>query len=123
MPTSRRTVLQGFVALGTVLAVPAQAVAARCPSDASTKAAYSFLAEKIDQYGSGLRVPQSYTGGFFAGINFVSSFLYDDALTIIALILFAARRRPRTRRCRVRARWHRAQSPPRRAAARAGSGG
>jgi hypothetical protein len=94
MTTSRRTVLRSFVALGTVLAAaptagPAFAAPARlCPSDASTAAAYAFLAEKIDQYGSGttLRVPQSYTGGFFAGINFVSSFLYDDALTIIALI-------------------------------------
>jgi hypothetical protein len=90
MTTSRRTVLRSFVALGTVLAVPAasSAFAARCEVDASTAAAYAFLAEKIDQYGSGttLRVPQSYTGGYFAGINFVSSFLYDDALTIIALI-------------------------------------
>jgi hypothetical protein len=88
MITSRRTVLRGFVALGTLSAVPAAAFAARCPADASTAAGYGFLAEKIDQYGSGstLRVPQSYTGGFFAGIDFVSSFLYDDALTIIALI-------------------------------------
>lgn len=84
---TRRALLGGFVALGTLLAAP-PALAARRPADASTTAAFAFLAEKIDQYGSGttLRVPQSYTGGFFAGINFVSSFLYDDALTVIALI-------------------------------------
>ncbi|WBQ02428.1 hypothetical protein [Kribbella sp. CA-293567] len=83
----RRTVLGGFVALGTFLTAP-QAGAARRPADASSAAAFTFLAEKIDQYGSGttLRVPQSYTGGFFAGINFVSSFLYDNALTVIALL-------------------------------------
>lgn len=94
MTPSRRTLLGSFVAAGTVLAVPTAARATgavrttgprRCTADA---AAFAFLAEKIDQYGAGttLRVPQSYTGGFFAGINFVSSFLYDDALTVIALI-------------------------------------
>jgi hypothetical protein len=84
---SRRSFLGGFVALGTGLATPS-AFATRRPADVSEAAAFTFLAEKIDQYGTGttLRVPQSYTGGFFAGINFVSSFLYDDALTIIALI-------------------------------------
>jgi hypothetical protein len=55
-------------------------------ADASVAKAYSFLAKKIDQYGTGttLRLPQSYTGGFFESINFVSSFVYDDALTTIA---------------------------------------
>ncbi|MFI5708041.1 hypothetical protein [Kribbella sp. NPDC051620] len=84
---SRRTVLSSLVAVGTVLSVP-KAFAARRPTDASEAAAFTFLAEKIDQYGTGtaLRVPQSYTGGFFADLNFVSSFLYDDALTVIALL-------------------------------------
>ncbi|MET7280742.1 hypothetical protein ABZS29_21060 [Kribbella sp. NPDC005582] len=91
MIASRRTVLGSFVALSTGLAVPATAHAGRGGrriAEASVANAFAFLAEKIDQYGSGttLRVPQSYTGGYFAGINFVSSFLYDDALTIIALI-------------------------------------
>lgn len=90
MTTSRRTVLRSFVALGTMTAglATASPAVARGATDVSLAAAYGFLADKIDQYGSGstLRVPQSYTGGFFAGINFVSSFLYDDALTIIALI-------------------------------------
>ncbi len=91
MTASRRTVLGSFVALGTLAAVPSTAHAGRGgrrTAEASIAGAFTFLAEKIDQYGAGatLRVPQSYTGGFFAGINFVSSFLYDDALTIIALI-------------------------------------
>lgn len=54
----------------------------------SVRKAYRFLAEKFDQYGSGshLRVPRSYTGGFFTqpDFDFVSSFVYDDALVIQA---------------------------------------
>ncbi|ADB33115.1 conserved hypothetical protein [Kribbella flavida DSM 17836] len=94
MSPSRRTVLGSLVTLGTVIAAPTAATSAtatpgrRRNAAASTAAAFEFLAEKIDQYGAGatLRVPQSYTGGYFAGINFVSSFLYDDALTVIALL-------------------------------------
>lgn len=54
----------------------------------SVRKAYRFLAEKFDQYGSGrqLRVPRSYTGGFFTqpDFDFVSSFAYDDAVVIQA---------------------------------------
>ncbi|TDD62189.1 hypothetical protein E1263_04750 [Kribbella antibiotica] len=85
MTVSRRAVLGGIAAL----ALTAPRAEATCrPADASMTAAAGFLAAKIDEYGAGstLRVPRSYTGGFFDTINFVSSFLYDDALTVIALI-------------------------------------
>jgi hypothetical protein len=55
-------------------------------SAASIAAGYAFLAQRHDQYGVGstLRLPQSYDGGFFASIGFVSSFTYDNALMILA---------------------------------------
>lgn len=55
-------------------------------SAASIAAAYAFLAARHDQYGAGstLRLPQSYDNDFFASIDFVSSFTYDNALTILA---------------------------------------
>ncbi|MEU6850388.1 Tat pathway signal sequence domain protein [Actinacidiphila alni] len=61
-----------------------------CPDAlaASVSRAFAFLDAKFDEYGTGdaLRVPRSYTGGFFETPTwtFVSSFAYDDALMIIA---------------------------------------
>ncbi len=63
------------------------------PSD-STRKADSFLLNAIDQYGSAdaLRVPQSYTGGFFGPggkfgpTGYQSSFTYDNAVTVMALL-------------------------------------
>jgi hypothetical protein len=88
---NRRTLLRGTGAgvallLGTQGLAPTAASAATVPTTQSITRAYSFLASTFDQYGSGttLRVPQSYTGGYFATINFVSSFAYDDALVILA---------------------------------------
>ncbi|MFF7441676.1 ribosome-inactivating family protein [Streptomyces sp. NPDC008122] len=59
---------------------------------ASTDAAYSYIADDQDEFGTdGLGVPRSYTGGFFGpGDRFgdggyQSSFTYDNAVTIIAL--------------------------------------
>ena len=42
----------------------------------------------MDVYGTGstLRLPQSFTGGYLGSIGFVSSFTYDDALTIMAFL-------------------------------------
>ncbi|WP_235436401.1 hypothetical protein [Arthrobacter sp. RIT-PI-e] len=83
----------GSVGLGAAPAVAAPASpgngrgSAKDPvSAASITAAYAFLAARHDQYGTGstLRLPQSYDGGFFASIGFVSSFTYDNALTILA---------------------------------------
>ncbi|GAA3633896.1 hypothetical protein GCM10022223_60270 [Kineosporia mesophila] len=57
-------------------------------SKSSVRRAYSFLSAKFDEFGSGtaLRVPRSYTGGFFQTPtwDFVASFAYDDALVIMA---------------------------------------
>jgi hypothetical protein len=56
-------------------------------------AAYSYLADDLDRYGSGtdLRVPQSYQGGYFSGAQFgddgfQASFTYDNALVIDAFL-------------------------------------
>jgi hypothetical protein len=55
---------------------------------ASLDKAYTFLDQRMDIYGSGttLRLPQSFTGGYLGAQNFVSSFSYDDALVIMALL-------------------------------------
>lgn len=84
--TSRRSLLIGSGVVLAGLAYPSAAVAA---TDSVSKA-YAFLAAKFDEFGSGsaLRVPRSYTGGFFQTPtwDFVSSFAYDDALVILAWI-------------------------------------
>lgn len=93
---SRRGLLIGassaFTGLltGAFLPTPASAAprwTAGC-SPSSVRAAIGFLNTKFDEYGSGtaLRVPRSYTGGFFETPTwtFVSSFTYDDALVIMA---------------------------------------
>jgi len=90
----------GAAALGTafVLVVPglAQAAptsAARRPhitsaTWASLDKAYTFLDQTMDVYGTGstLRLPQSFTGGYLGSLGFVSSFTYDDDVTIMALL-------------------------------------
>jgi hypothetical protein len=96
---SRRALLTwgsaAAVAVSTGLtAAPAHAVpgeggrgSSKNPVSATSIAAgYAFLARRHDQYGNGttLRLPQSYDGGFFASIGFVSSFTYDNALVILA---------------------------------------
>ena len=86
---SRRSALLGGIgALAgvTQLTSAGPAQAATEPAASSVTNALAFLASKFGQYGAGsaLRVPQSYTGGYFAGIEFVSSFAYDDALVILA---------------------------------------
>uniref|UniRef100_A0AAU3IGR2 Uncharacterized protein n=1 Tax=Streptomyces sp. NBC_01393 TaxID=2903851 RepID=A0AAU3IGR2_9ACTN len=63
-------------------------------SSDSTRKADSFLLNAIDQYGSSdaLRVPQSYTGGFFGPggkfgpTGYQASFTYDNAVTVMALL-------------------------------------
>lgn len=61
----------------------------------SATLAYEFLDGRVDEYcsGDGLCLPRSYQGGFFTtpDRDFTSSFLYDDALIIIA---YAARGLP-----------------------------
>jgi len=54
----------------------------------SVNKAYTFLDQSTDKYGTGttLRLPQSFTGGYLGSLNFVSSFVYDDALTIMAYL-------------------------------------
>src|SRR4051812_25533715 len=49
-------------------------------------AAYGFLDDRVDEYGSGqaLRLPRSYVGGHLGSIGFTSSFVYDDALVVLA---------------------------------------
>ena len=78
---------------------PSRLPAAAGASRASVQRAFDFLDAKFDEYGTGddLRVPRSYTGGFFETPTwtFVSSFAYDDALMIIAWL---ARGRPDDRR-------------------------
>ncbi|BCY09599.1 hypothetical protein [Actinoplanes sp. L3-i22] len=94
--TSRRGLLivasSAFTGLltGAYLPTPANAAprwTAGC-SPASVRSGFDFLKNKFDEYGSGdaLRVPRSYTGGFFETPTwtFVSSFTYDDALVILA---------------------------------------
>ncbi|WP_052498801.1 ribosome-inactivating family protein [Streptomyces vietnamensis] len=64
---------------------------------ASTRAAYSYIADTQDEFGTGIGVPRSYTGGFFGpGTKFgtegyQSSFTYDNAVTVIALTKGARR--------------------------------
>jgi len=57
---------------------------------ASADRAYDFLDERVDTYGSGeqMRLARSYQGGFFDTLpgGFVSSFLYDDALIVMAYL-------------------------------------
>ncbi|BCJ48478.1 hypothetical protein GCM10010168_75960 [Actinoplanes ianthinogenes] len=72
---------------GAMLPSPSWAASPAWMRGASTTAvrkAFDFLDTKFDEYGAGdaLRVPRSYTGGFFE--TFISSFLYDDALIIMA---------------------------------------
>jgi hypothetical protein len=63
-------------------------------SSDSTRKADSFLLNAIDQYGSSdaLRVPQSYTGGYFGPggkfgpTGYQASFTYDNAVTVITLL-------------------------------------
>jgi hypothetical protein len=78
----------GVAGAGELIGSPLRSEAATTaePSDTSVSKAYTFLRTGFDQYGTGttLRVPQSYTGGYFASIGFVSSFAYDDALVILA---------------------------------------
>ncbi|MDF2507809.1 MAG: hypothetical protein K0Q52_1668 [Microbacterium sp.] len=61
----------------------------------SAAAAYEFLDDRVDEYCSadGMCLPRSYQGGFFSTPTweFTSSFLYDDALTVMA---YAARGLP-----------------------------
>ena len=56
----------------------------------SADLAYEFLDERVDMYGTGseMRLARSYQGGFFDSLpgGFVSSFLYDDALIIMAYL-------------------------------------
>lgn len=56
----------------------------------SAELAYEFLDERVDMYGTGseMRLARSYQGGFFDSLpgGFVSSFLYDDALIIMAYL-------------------------------------
>jgi hypothetical protein len=78
MLTRRSILITGAGAVaGLLVASPASAT----PAGGST-----FLSTRFDQYGSGstLRLPQSYTGGYFGSIGFVSSFTYDNALVILA---------------------------------------
>ena len=88
---SRRAALLGGASAAVLagIANPARASAAVTDSStASVNQAYAFLAAKFDEFGSGtaLRVPRSYTGGFFQTptFDFVSSFTYDDALVVLA---------------------------------------
>ncbi|MCE0538704.1 hypothetical protein LWF15_24710 [Kineosporia rhizophila] len=85
--TSRRTAILGGATLGLSLLYPATA-SADTGLKTSVGKAHAFLAAKFDEFGSGsaLRVPRSYTGGFFQTPtwDFVSSFAYDDALVILA---------------------------------------
>ncbi|MFD7057389.1 Tat pathway signal sequence domain protein [Streptomyces mirabilis] len=103
--SSRRGVLAAasgsLTALLTGSLAPNPASAAGTPAWAvgasakSVSKAFAFLDAKFDEYGPGdaLRVPRSYTGGYFETPTwtFVSSFAYDDALVIIAWL---ARGRP-----------------------------
>ncbi|GAA2706539.1 hypothetical protein [Actinoplanes palleronii] len=96
--TSRRSLLVGasstFTALLTGAVLPTSPARATAPgwirgaSAISVHQAFDFLKIKFDEYGTGsaLRVPRSYTGGFFETPTwtFVSSFTYDDALVIMA---------------------------------------
>ncbi|MBT0769075.1 hypothetical protein KIH74_09070 [Kineosporia sp. J2-2] len=97
LPSRRHLMLGGGAALAAGALYPATASAATstttsattsAATDPSVRKAYAFLADKFDEYGSGtaLRVPRSYTGGFFETPTwtFVSSFAYDDALVILA---------------------------------------
>lgn len=56
----------------------------------SADLAYDFLDARVDTYGSGseMRLARSYQGGFFDTLpgGFVSSFLYDDALIVMAYL-------------------------------------
>ncbi|GGO91672.1 hypothetical protein [Wenjunlia tyrosinilytica] len=93
---SRTATMATAVALGAALALGTAGTAqAGCygsaispTTAASLDKAYTFLDQAMDVHGSGstLRLPQSYTGGYFTSINFVSSFTYDDALTIMAYL-------------------------------------
>lgn len=99
-PSRRAVIAWGSAAFATASTVFAAGSAVAAPgsgdsgrgsgkhpvSTASIAAAYGFLARRHDQYGAGstLRLPQSYDGGFFASIGFVSSFTYDNALMILA---------------------------------------
>lgn len=49
-------------------------------------AAYGFLDDRVGEYGGGdaLRLPRSYVGGHLGGLGFTSSFVYDDALVVLA---------------------------------------
>ncbi|MET0976359.1 MAG: hypothetical protein ABWX82_11880, partial [Leifsonia sp.] len=49
-------------------------------------AAYGFLDDRVGEYGAGdsLRLPRSYVGGHLGSIGFTSSFVYDDALVVLA---------------------------------------
>jgi hypothetical protein len=98
LTSSRRNLLVGassaFTTFLTGALLPSPAWASVPPawmrgaSPGSIRKAFDFLDITFDEYGSGsaLRVPRSYTGGFFETPTwtFVSSFTYDDALVILA---------------------------------------
>src|SRR4051794_32644815 len=54
----------------------------------SADRALDFLAARVDEGRAGAQysLPRSYTGGSLGDKGFVSSFIYDDALTVIALL-------------------------------------
>lgn len=105
----RRVVVSAVVAaaIAVSIAPAASAAAATAESDwfvspdgstdyaASAAAAYEFLDGRVDEYCSAdaMCLPRSYQGGFFSTPTweFTSSFLYDDALTVMA---YAARGLP-----------------------------
>lgn len=72
--------------------LPEEGPVAHASADSMNQAT-GFLRERMDTFAtSGPRVPQSYTGGFFApgaqfgATGFQSSFSYDNAVTIAALL-------------------------------------
>ena len=101
--SSRRSVpwtIAAVLVAGTVLAGAAPAVGAALPSNErvaemaapdpaqSVALAYEFLDARVDEFcdGAGHCLPRSYQGGFFTtpSWDFTPSFVYDDALVIIA---------------------------------------
>ncbi|CAH0227615.1 hypothetical protein SRABI76_02669 [Microbacterium oxydans] len=110
MPASRRSVpavVAAVVAAALVVgAAPAVLNAAAASGDAaaatgapdpstSVAMAYEFLDGRVDEFcdGAGHCLPRSYEGGFFTtpSWDFTPSFVYDDALVVIA---YTARGRP-----------------------------
>ncbi|MBT2474385.1 hypothetical protein J7E68_07295 [Microbacterium sp. ISL-103] len=101
--SSRRTapwMIAAAIVAAALVAGAASAAAGDGPSDAPTAdvasdptlsvaLAYEFLDARVDQFcdGAGHCLPRSYEGGFFTDLptwDFTPSFVYDDALVVIA---------------------------------------